>query len=198
MNDVPGFTPIGSPVASPPSTWTPALTPTPTAPGPSPGAETQQAQEICYQDPRHALDAFLTYLYHGEYEKAARLYDDPYPFERRLITPESLDPTERLAISAEFLEEFCYDHGTCLEHKIVDQDVLSDRSRLSERIRLLPEGEVFIFGVEFYKENGEILEVVIPVGEGSNVVFQKSTEFGFVVAKIDGCYRSLHSPPWTA
>jgi hypothetical protein len=42
-----------------------------TSPGPNAATETQEAQVFCYQDPRKALDDFLTYLYQGEYEKAA-------------------------------------------------------------------------------------------------------------------------------
>lgn len=69
--------------------------------------ETQQAQEFCYLDPRKALDDYLTFLYHGEYEKAARLYGSPYPFQGTQITPEALQPSERLSIIVEDLRRFC-------------------------------------------------------------------------------------------
>ena len=179
---------------APASTSTPALPTSSATPQPDLVEETKEAEAFCYQDPRKALDDYLTFLYQGEYEKAARLYGSTYPYEGEFALPDDLDPAERVAIYAKYLEEFCLGYGTCLKHKIVDGEILSDRSRLSENIRILPEGEVLIFEVEFYQENGEILEVVIPKANG----VESYTIFDFIVAKLDGCYKSLRTPPMTA
>jgi len=180
--------------AAPVSTSTSALPTASTTPQPDLVDETQGAQEFCYQNPRKALDDYLTFLYQGEYEKAARLYGSTYPYEGEFALSEDLDSAERIAIYAQYLEDFCWGYGTCLKHKIISKEILSDRSRLIESIRNLPEGDVLIFEVEFYQDNGEILEVVIPEADG----FKSYTIFNFILAKLDGCYRNLRHPPITA
>jgi hypothetical protein len=192
--------PTHSPVAPSPtpsltatSTSTP-LPPTLTAtPHDDPARQTQEAEEFCYLDPRKALDDYLTFLYQGDYEKAARLYARPFLFEEKDTLPEDLDITERIAFYAQYLEEFCRGYGTCLKHRIIREETLSARSELSEEVQRRSEGEVIIW-VEFYKENGSVLEVVIPKGDG----FELYTTFDFIVVKLDGCYKSIYTPPMTA
>jgi hypothetical protein len=177
----------------PASTSTPALPTASATPQPDPVEQTQEAEAFCYQDPRKALDDYLTFLYQGEYEKAARLYGSTYPYEGPFALPEDLDPAERIAIYAQYLEEFCRGYSTCLKHRIVNEDILSDRSRLSEELQSLSEREV-IFEVEFYQENREILEVFIPKANG----FESYTTFELFVVRLNGCYKSIDTPPITA
>lgn len=181
-----------SPTA-PASTSTPAIPTSSTTAQPDSVEQTQEAQAFCYQDPRKALDDYLTFLYQGEYEKAAKLYDTSYPFEGRRITPEALEPSERLAVVADFLRGLCEGYGTCLKHKIVDEDVLSDRSSVIEKIRILPEGDVMIFGVNFFYADGAIFESIPPFG----VQGGRHTLIGFVVARLDGCFKNIDTPPIT-
>src|SRR5574341_1392150 len=175
------------------STSTPEISTSSVTPQADSVEQTQEAQAFCYQDPRKALDDYLTFLYQGEYEKAAKLYDTSYPFERRRITPEALEPSERLAVVADFLRSFCEGYGTCLKHRIVGEEILSDRSRLSKDLQRRSEREV-IFEVEFFQENGEILEVVIPKANG----FESYTTFELFVVRLNGCYKSIDTPPMTA
>lgn len=121
------------------------------------------------------------------------LYGSPYPFQGAQITPDALEPSERLAIVADFFRGLCEGYGTCLKHKIVDGEVLSDRSRFTDSIRVLPEGDVWIFGVNLFYENGEIFESIPLAG----VPGRRHTLIGFVVARLDGCFKSIHEPPIT-
>ncbi len=181
-----------SPTA-PASTSTPALPTSSATPQPDSVEQTREAEEFCYQDPRKALDDYLTFLYQGEYEKAARLYGSTYPYEGEFALSEDLDPAERLSIYAQYLEEFCWGYGTCLEHRIVVEEILSDRRGFGERIQNLPEGDVMIFGVNLFYENGEIFEAVPPAG----VPGERHTLIGFIIARLDGCYKSIDIPPMT-
>jgi hypothetical protein len=168
----------------PASTSTIAPPTTATLPGPNAAKETQQAQVFCYQDPRKALDDFLTYLYQGEYEKAARLYGGIGDFPNHRTIPPNTKVEERIKIESLSLASFCEGYGTCLKHAIQEESV---------------PGFEGAFTVNFYKESGEIFTFVAPVTDSEgNAHFEViGPEFRFRVQKVDGCYKSLDVPPIT-
>ena len=157
-----------------------------TAPTSQP-SQAKESEEItgeeCYKDPRQALDKFLAYLHNGHYEKAAGLYAGNYPFERAHISPDQMKLKERINFIANFLEDFCRGYGTCLEHRIVSEKVLSE--------------DTVLFGVQFLEENRELFELVVPPVAPEGVDKSVATEFGLRVVEIDDCYRSVDVPPIT-
>jgi hypothetical protein len=145
---------------------------------PSPPEESEKIEEECYKDPREALDRFLSYLHNGQYDKAAKLYGSDYPFEGTHLSPSEMEPNERIKFKAKFLEDFCKGHATCLEHKIVSEEIIS-------------EDEVS-FSVQFYEENGEVFELAMPPWVEEE---RYATKFSFKVKKNGDCYESMSFPP---
>jgi hypothetical protein len=155
------------------------LTPHPTL------KEPETAEEECYKDPKKALDAFLSYLHNGQYEKAARLYGgNGYP-NRRTYPPE-MTVEERIKVEAQSLANFCTGYSTCLKHKIVGKKITS-------------EDEVS-FTVQFIEENGQVFKFVAPFADKAGYGFYRTVGPDFtlrVKSDINGCYKSMDVPPIT-
>jgi hypothetical protein len=147
--------------------------------------QTQEAEEFCYQDPRKVLDDYLTFLYRGDYEKAARLYGGigDYPNYREI--PPNTGEEESLKIEAESLSSFCDGFGTCLRHNIVREEPISDIET--------------VFTVYFYKDGGDIFTFVSPITDDKGYAHFEivGPEFYFRVRKTKGCFKSLDVPPIT-
>jgi len=139
-------------------------------------------EEECYKEPGEALDIFLFYLHNGQYDKAAKLYGgDDYPSQRAYLSLSEMELEERITFLTRFFEDFCKGYGTCLEHRIVSEEIIS-------------EDEV-LFYVQFYKQNGEVFELVMPPWVEKKERY--ATEFSFRVRKVEDCYKSIDFPPIT-
>jgi hypothetical protein len=132
----------------------------------------------CYEDPRLALDDFLHYLYDGNFDQAASIYSNPYPFERAHINPDELIPQEKNQLVKAFLSEHCLGYDTCLKHEIVAENIISNVE--------------VQYDVRFFLEDRSVLSISTgPVSSGDYTIFE------FRVIKVDGCFLNLDIPPMT-
>lgn len=138
--------------------------------------DSEKSEEKHYQDPRQALDDFLTYLHEGQYEEAAELYGGDYEML------EEYNPNVNPQNRSELLARYCtINGGMCLEPKIMDLQTFSE--------------DHFTGTVRFFYSDGDVYKVGPFAGEeGEPTIF----EADYDVIKINDNYKVMQLPPYSS
>ncbi|MFW6143536.1 MAG: hypothetical protein ACOC4Z_01240 [Patescibacteria group bacterium] len=148
-------------------------------------ADSDNTEEKRYENPRQALDDFLTRLHKGQYEKAAELYSGSTYLEA--------DLKSTIKSEADFLRVYCEVErnevlgAACMEHKVIGKNEISSGN--------------FSFDVRFFYKGPETeqttfkLPITFHPPEDKVDESEYESTFEFHVTKMEQGYQVLSLPP---